>query len=71
MTPAPTVCHSGIEPRRILICQKKSPRKLDVWDASKPYSTIVAAPSRSLLRNGTKAKRRKSPSIPLYKRGRL
>jgi hypothetical protein len=41
-TPAPTICHSGIEPRRTLICQKKSPRKLDVWDASKPYSTIVA-----------------------------
>ena len=44
MTPAPTVCQSGIEPRRILICQKKSPRKLDVWDASKPYSTIVYSP---------------------------
>ena len=55
MTPAPTVCHSGIEPRRILICQKKSPRKLDVWDASKPYSTIVAASPLSFLRNSTNA----------------
>jgi len=42
MTPAPIICHRGIEPRRLCICQKKSPRKEDVWDKSKPYSTIVA-----------------------------
>ncbi len=36
------ICHRGIEPRSIVICQKKSPRKSDVLDTIKPYSTIVS-----------------------------